>query len=124
MKKLRVGIIGCGVIGGFVLDAFAAGKMEHAELVMICQRSERPRERKKAEAHGVQWVKDPEELLRAKIEVIVEAASHEVLENYGVKILKAGADLIPVSVGALVDPQLLSALVAAAAETGSRLYTP
>ena len=124
MKKLRVGIIGCGVIGGFVLDAFAAGKMEHAELVMICQRSERPRERKKAEAHGVQWVKDPEELLRAKIEVIVEAASHEVLENYGVKILKAGADLIAVSVGALVDPQLLSALVAAAAETGSRLYIP
>jgi aspartate dehydrogenase len=124
MKKIRVGIIGCGVIGGFVLDAFVTGKVENAQLLMICQRSDRPQEKKKAEAHGVKWVKDPGELLPANLDVIVEAASHEVLENYGVKVLKAGVDLIAVSVGALVDPKLLNVLIMAAAESGSRLHIP
>ena len=29
-KKIRVGLIGCGVIGGFVLDAFVEGKASAA----------------------------------------------------------------------------------------------
>jgi aspartate dehydrogenase len=123
-KKIRVGLIGCGVIGGFVLDAFAAGKFDHAELVMICQRSERPEEKKKALSRGIQWVTKAEELWKEKLDVIVEAASHEALEEHGVKILKAGMDLIPVSIGALVDAGLLARLIDAAAESGSRLHLP
>jgi aspartate dehydrogenase len=122
--KLRVGLIGCGVIGGFVLDAFVEGKIDHAELVMICQRSERPEEKKKALAHGIKWVTKAEELWKDKLDVIIEAASHEALEEYGVKILKGGMDLIPVSIGALVDAGLLERLIDAAAEGGSRLHLP
>jgi aspartate dehydrogenase len=124
VRKLRVGIIGCGTIGGVVLDAFIAGKMEHAELVMICQRSDRPRERKKAMDAGVQWVSDPRSLLQADLHVIVEAASHEALERFGATILRSGIDLIPASVGALVDAKLLQSLVDAATESGSRLHIP
>jgi aspartate dehydrogenase len=123
-KKIQVGLIGCGVIGGFVLDAFAAGKFDHAELVMICQRSERPEEKKKALSLGIKWVTKAEELWKEKLDVIVEAASHEALQEHGVKILKAGTDLIPVSIGALVDAGLLGRLIDAAAESGSRLHLP
>jgi len=123
-KNLRVGLIGCGVIGGFVLDAFVARKINEAELVVICQRSERPGEKKKALAQGIRWVAKAEEILREKLDVVVEAASHEALEEYGVKILKAGMDLIPVSLGALVDARLLGRLIDAAAESGSRLHLP
>ena len=123
-KKIRVGLIGCGVIGGFVLDAFAGGKIDGAKLAVICQRSERPAEKKKALACGIRWVTKAEELLKEKLDVVVEAASHEALEEYGVKILKAGMDLIPASVGALVDTRLLERLMDAAAEGGSRLHLP
>jgi aspartate dehydrogenase len=123
-KKIRVGLIGCGVIGGFVLEAFAAGKMNPAQLVMICQRSDRPAERKKALALGIKWVSKAEPLWNEKLDVIVEAASHEALEEHGVRILKAGMDLVPVSIGALVDSQLLGRLIDAATESGSRLHLP
>jgi aspartate dehydrogenase len=123
-EKIKVGLIGCGVIGGFVLDAFAAGKIGHAELVMICQRSERGEEKRKALSLGIKWVTKTEELWKEKLDVIVEAASHEALEDYGVKILKSGMDLIPVSIGALVDARLLERLIDAAAESGSRLHLP
>ena len=123
-KNSRVGLIGCGAIGGFVLDAFLSGKIDHSELIVICQRSERPTEKKKALAHGVRWVTKAEELLQEKLDVVVEAASHEALEECGVKILKAGMDLIPVSIGALVDTRLLERLIDAAAEGGSRLHLP
>ncbi len=123
-KKIRVGLIGCGVIGGFVLDAFAAGKMNPHQLVMICQRSDRPAERKKALDLGIKWVTNAEALWKEKPDVIVEAASHEALEEHGVRILRAGMDLVPVSIGALVDSGLLGRLINAAAESGSRLHLP
>jgi aspartate dehydrogenase len=123
-KKTRVGLIGCGVIGGFVLDAFLGGKIDEAKLVVICQRSERPAEKNKALVHGIRWVKKAEELLKEKLDVVVEAASHQALEKYGVRILKAGMDLIPVSIGALVDARLLGGLIDAAAGGGSRLHLP
>jgi aspartate dehydrogenase len=123
-KKIRVGLIGCGVIGGFVLDAFLGGKIDEAKLVVICQRSERPAEKNKALAHGIRWVTKAEELLKEKLDVVVEAASHQALEEYGVKILNAGMDLIPVSIGALVDARLLGRLIDAAAGGGSRLHLP
>ena len=123
-EKIRVGLIGCGVIGGFVLDAYAEGKIGQAKLVMICQRSERPEEKRKALSMGIKWVTKAEELWKESLDVIVEAASHEALEEYGVKILKAGMDLIPVSIGALVDARLLERLIDAAAESGARLHLP
>jgi aspartate dehydrogenase len=124
VKKLRTGIIGCGVIGGFILDAFISGKVENAELVMICQRSDRPAERKKAADFGAQWVSDPQSLLDCGLNVIVEAASHEALERHGEAILRAGIDLIPTSVGALVDENLLESLISAASKSGSRIHIP
>src|SRR5512143_1813052 len=117
-KKMKVGILGCGVMGGFILDAFISGKMENAELVMISNRSVRPVELKKALDHGIKWVQDPKALLLAGLDVVVEAASHEALETWGPEILKAGIDLIPASIGALVDNDLLENLIRAAAESG------
>ncbi len=123
-EKTRVGLIGCGVIGGFVLDAFAAGKIGHAELVAIYQRSERPREKRKALALGIKWAAKAQELWEERLDVVIEAASHEALQAYGVKILRSGRDLIPVSIGALVDAGLLERLIDAAAESGARLHLP
>jgi aspartate dehydrogenase len=123
-ERKRVGLIGCGVIGGFILDAHAAGKIGDAELAIIFQRSERPEKKKKALSLGVKWAAKAEELWKERLDVVIEAASHEALEEYGVKILKSGVDLIPASIGALVDAGLLERLTDAAAASGARLHLP
>lgn len=122
--KLRIGIIGCGTIGGYVLDAVAAGKVENAEINVVCGRSNRSKGRDKVLDHGIPWVADVSEMLNKNINVVVEAASHAALEENGLAILKRGIDLIPSSLGALVDDGLLQSLIAAAETAGSMLHVP
>ena len=123
-NNLRIGIIGCGTIGGYVLDEVEAGKVENAQVVVVCGRSERSKGREKVKEYGIKWVTDPRTMLSEKLNVIVEAAAHEAVEEYGIHILKAGIDFIPVSIGALVDKKLLQDLKDAAMEGGSRLHIP
>ena len=122
--KLRVGIMGCGTIGGYVLDHVTQGAIENAEIAVVCGRTNGSKGREKVAELGIKWVTDPHIMIRENPNVIVEAAAHEALEAYGVEILKAGIDLIPVSIGALVDIQLLQSLKDAAISAGSRLHIP
>jgi len=124
IQKRRIGIIGCGTIGGYILDAVAAGKVKNAEVNIVCGRSEASKGREKVRAYGIQWVTDVSKMLDEDLNVIIEAASHEALEEHGVDILKSGIDLIPASLGALVDERLLRALIEAAEASGSMLHVP
>ena len=121
---VRIGILGCGTIGGYVLDAVVAGKVKNAEVVIVCGRTQQSKGRRKVLANDITWVTDFQQVLDAGVDVIVEAASHEALEQYGVLILKKGIDLIPASLGALVDANLLQDLVDAATAAGSILHIP
>ena len=124
MRNLRIGIIGCGAIGGYLLDAVIAGKIDHATVEVVCGRSDRSKGRQKVKDCGIRWVTDPREMFSCNLNVIVEAASHRVVEENGPEILKHGIDFIPASLGALVDARLLRELTDAAAETGSILHIP
>jgi aspartate dehydrogenase len=123
-RNLRIGIIGCGTIGGFVLDAVGAGKVENAEVLIVCGRSEHSKGRQKVKDYGTKWVTAARAMLNVDLDVIIEAASHEALERHGSEILKAGIDLIPASLGALVDSRLLQQLINSATEGGSTLHIP
>ena len=124
MRKLRTGIIGGGAIGTYVLDALMQGKIENCEAVVLSGRSESSRGKEKVLSYGIAWVTEPLKMLEYDLDVIVEAASHDALEQYGIDILKAGVDFVPVSLGALVDDGLLKRLKEAAAQGGSTLHIP
>ncbi|HCJ56475.1 MAG TPA: hypothetical protein DHV55_03140, partial [Clostridiaceae bacterium] len=117
-KKRRVGLIGAGTIGGFVLDNVMAGKVGNAEIVVVCGRSEHSKGRDKVAEYALPWVTDTEELFNYDLDAVVEVASQEALEAVGEKILRAGIDLVPLSLGAFVDGDLLERLIAAATEGG------
>ena len=123
-KKLRIGILGAGTIGGFTLDAVMEGKVDNAEVAVVCGRSDKSKGRDKAVQYGIPWVTNPDLLLDYNLDVVVETASHEALETYGPKYLKAGIDVIPLSLGALVDGNLLQDLIDSAREGGSTLHIP
>jgi aspartate dehydrogenase len=65
-----------------------------------------------------------EELLTTQPDVVVEAASQDAVRSYALSVLRAGADLVIMSVGALLDRKLLAELLAEASRSGRRIYVP
>lgn len=101
MGTLRVGIIGAGAIGGAVARALEAGQVPGASLQGTFTRR----------AEGGSGVRSIEELVPV-CDVVVEAAGHEALAEYGPQVLDAGVDLVVVSIGALADAEVRDKLQA------------
>lgn len=97
---LRVGLIGHGAIGSAVAGRLRRGDIAGVALAGVLRRS--------APA-GPGFTSDLDTLL-GDADVIVEAAGQDALQEYGAAVLAAGRDLILVSVGALADEKLFSAL--------------
>lgn len=67
---------------------------------------------------------DVEEFMAFGHDVVIECAGQQALRDYGVAVLAHGVDLVPASVGALVDDGLRNALRAAAQAKGSVVRLP
>lgn len=122
---MRLAIVGTGAIGGHLLDAIGrgdAGPIQVVALADIPERADHVRElaaRVGAAAHT-----DAADVLRERPDVVLEAASPGVVREFGVRWLEGGADVLPMSVGALADPPLLRDLAAAAERCGRHVYVP
>ena len=102
-NSLRIGLLGHGAIGSAVAAGLEAGKVEGAELVAVLD---------PWAPHLSLGVGSLEELL-AVSNVVVEAAGHDALREYGSKVREAGLDLLVVSVGALAEEGLYQDLLSA-----------
>ncbi len=127
---LKVGVIGYGAIASVALESVArelGGPLD----AIICLARENGLTRAAAmlERAGPQLararevVSSVEALLDARPLLVIEAAGHEALRDCGAKILRAGADLLVTSVGALADEALYAALLAASANGGELLLS-
>jgi aspartate dehydrogenase len=67
---------------------------------------------------------DVEAMLRARPTVVVEAAGHSALRDYGSEILKRGIDLVTLSAGALADDVLRDELTSTANRNKAKLVIP
>ncbi len=121
---MRIGILGCGTIGSYVLNSLMNGNIPGCEVAVVCVRSEGSRGVSKVRSYGIPLVTDIEEMLNYHPQAIIESASHEALQQHGETILRAGIDLIPLSLGALVNAELLETLTDAARDCGSILHIP
>jgi aspartate dehydrogenase len=97
---MRVGLIGCGAIGGVIVDALGRGAIPGATLSGVLRRHAT------AEPPTVSSVDE----LVAGCDVVVEAASHAALAAHGPAVVRAGRDLVVLSVGALADDRLCESL--------------
>ena len=70
------------------------------------------------------FVTDLDELLSRGPRLVAECASHQAVHLHGEAVLRAGVDLIVISIGALADPDLHDRLRAAAYDSGSKLILP
>lgn len=121
---MRIGIIGGGVIARLFLEHIARGDMGEASVVAIQGRSPASRGKPLAEQYGVPFVTGLDELIAARPQVVIEAASHDAVRDFAKPLLKQGIAVIILSGGALCDDALRARLEAAAAKYKALLYVP
>jgi aspartate dehydrogenase len=109
----RLGLVGCGHIGGPVLAAGLAGQLPGWQVCGVLVR--------KADAQrAALFTTDLERFLATRPELVVELAGPSALALLGEPLLRS-ADLWTVSAAALADDGLLQRLQAAGRESGHRL---
>jgi aspartate dehydrogenase len=124
MAFMRVGIIGGGTIARLFIEHIRRGDLGRARVVAIAGRDDRSRGKPLARAFRVPYVSGIKALLAKRPDVVVEAASHGAVREYGETLLKKGVSLIVLSCGALCDDALRRKLERAAARSGALLSVP
>lgn len=110
-RRTRVGFIGLGAIGQATVALANEQFSDELDTVAALVRdTERPRR-----SGMPPLVSDLAGLLGARPDVVVEAAGHEALREFGPGVLAAGIDLYFIAVGALADPTFDAEFRAAAA---------
>lgn len=117
MKK--VAIIGGGALGAVLAENMKDRLKDRYEISGILTRSQALGLAEKVDCRAYESLG---ELLAGEPDYVVEIAGIAAVAEHGAKILRAGVDLIVVSVGALANEALYDSLRRAAEETGSKLY--
>ncbi|WP_456475694.1 aspartate dehydrogenase [Candidatus Pyrohabitans sp.] len=121
---MKVALVGCGAIGTVIARAIAEDRVE-AELLCVFDL-----DRRKADEICSLFLKKPkvalsfEELLSGDAQLVIEAASIGAAKAVLIPALRAGKDVLLLSVGALADDAFLSRVEKTARGTGRRVYLP
>ncbi len=128
---MRLGLIGFGNIATTLLQQIPSNleePLEHLCVLCLPEMMEDTRASLARDFFGladsVEAVSDAKALLAAKPDLVVECAGHGAVQAHVLPALRAGVDVIVVSIGALADAQLEAALRAAAAAGKARLVLP
>jgi aspartate dehydrogenase len=121
---MRVAVLGAGTIAGLMLRAWRGGALPGIDVVGIGARHGSARAIALAAQTGVPAVVGRQALLDLGAHVVLEAAGHEAVREHLVCLLEAGASVVVLSAGALVDDALRAAAEEAAKRSGARLYVP
>jgi aspartate dehydrogenase len=118
-----LGLIGTGAIGGLVLEALAARRIPYDRAVVLV-RSRRADTEERVSLAGGSIVADVSQLVGARPAVVLEAAGHEAVRAYALPIVKAGLNMILMSIGALADETVRTPLEDAARQSGATVWLP
>lgn len=120
---MRLGLIGCGTIGRALARSIAGGELEGFELVAVLDRNPWKAE-EISRLTGARSCNNIDDLLQENLDLVVEAASQQAVREYAERILDNGFSLVIMSVGALMDDELLSRLVRTAEMRNARILVP
>jgi aspartate dehydrogenase len=121
---MRVALLGGGTIARLILERRPPG----IQVVAVLGREVRPpttsRGAALAREFRIPYVTNREDLLAARPEAVIEAASHEAVREHLVPLLESGVSVVVLSCGALADDGLKARAERAAAGTGALFYVP
>lgn len=118
---MRLGILGCGAIGGAVAR-FADGEAQIEAIVLFDVVSE-PAVRLAENLDKAATARSVDALIEDS-DLIVEAASQQAVRNHLDTILKAGRSVLLLSMGALADDDFRARIAETARVSGAKIYLP
>ena len=121
MKKLKLGLVGCGFLGNIIADAWRDGLLEEYEFSGCMSRTMESTQTL-SEKTGCKACGSLEELLALKPDYVVEAASPAVVKDVAEKVLLNGSNLIILSIGAFADSEFMKKIMETARKAGVRVH--
>ena len=121
MKKLKLGMVGCGFLADIIVDAWRDGLLEGFEFAGCLSRNSESAERLANKAGGVACA-SLDELLAMKPDYVIEAASPAALKAIAEPVLKNGSNLVVLSIGAFADADFYDRIKQLAARSGTRVH--
>jgi aspartate dehydrogenase len=121
---LRIGLIGFGAIGASLAEQWSGAVDEQGLLAALLVRPSQLSPARKAVNDDAFVTDDSAAFFKRDLDVVVEAAGHSAVLEYGCETLDGGRDLCLLSAGALADEQLRRRLQAAAKQGRSRVVIP
>lgn len=121
MKKKLV-IVGCGKLGGIVVDAILKGLLDEYQLVGVFSRTREKAEALACRVGDCQVCENVEELLALKPDYLVEAASPAAMREVALPALRQGTSVVTLSIGAFADDAFYTEVMQTAKESNSHVY--
>ncbi|WP_066072022.1 aspartate dehydrogenase [Neobacillus soli] len=122
---MRIGLIGGGNIGKFLLQSINRdGLLPGGKIVGIYTRNQQSGGQL-ADEFDTENYDDMQSLIQsADIDLVVEAATIQVVKDYSAAILKSGKDLVLSSVGALADVNFYQNLEGICRDSDTKIHLP
>jgi aspartate dehydrogenase len=120
---LSFGLIGCGAMGTTIADAFDKGEIKGNLASVYDMDGAKAKKLVDMLKNAPEIAKTAAELID-KVDFVIEAASQEAVRAYAADALGEGRSVLLMSVGALMDADLMNSLKEAAVKTHSRIYLP
>jgi aspartate dehydrogenase len=120
----RIGLIGFGAIGASLAEHWSGAFGEQGVLAALLVRPSQVYLAREVVNHEALVTHDSTAFFNRELDIVVEAAGHAAVVEYGCQTLDRGRDLCLLSAGALANEQLYSRLQAAARQGRSRVVIP
>lgn len=121
MKKVKLALMGCGYLNEIVANAIKDDYLPEYELVGALGRNPE-RTQAFAKRHNCKPCTSIQELLDLKPDFIAEAASPQAVRDYTETVLRGGANLVVLSIGAFADASLYERVKNTAIENNTKVY--
>ena len=126
MNKLKIGLIGCGSIGMFLLE-----KINNEKIFpdyQICsvfdgREGSRTKLQNLSDTYAFTVFHDLNPFLQSEIDLVIECANIQTVNEYAVRIIEQ-KDLLLISIGALANLSLYDELNSVSKANGTKIYLP
>lgn len=121
---MKIGLIGYGNIGRFLLQNINHNHLiKDGKITLISGRNPELGQ-KIADEYDAEYVQDVNQLIESDVDLVIEAATVEVVKKHAAAILKSGKDFLVISVGALADRSFYEQLHLICEKSGTKLLLP
>jgi aspartate dehydrogenase len=124
--ELKIGLIGCGSIGNFLLEKLNKEKLfpDYEVCSVFDERDSRMLKLQNlSEAYEFKTFQDLNQFLQSGIDLVVECANIQTVNDYAVRIVEQ-KDLLLISIGALANLSLYNELKSVSKLNGTKIYLP